>query len=83
MLPELSYGTTHDGGPRGTGTVFKLARDRGDPGWTETVLYTFKGTAFGGGRDGANPYGGLVFDAAGNLHRHHRVGWADRDGDGL
>jgi len=62
------YGTTYDGGPRGSGTVFKLARDRGDPGWTETVLYTFKGRAFGGGSDGANPYGGLVFDAAGNLY---------------
>ena len=62
------YGTTFDGGPYGSGTVFKLARDRGDPGWTETVLYTFKGRAFGGGPDGANPYDGLVFDAAGNLY---------------
>ncbi len=62
------YGTTHDGGPRGTGTVFKLAKNQGKPGWTETVLYTFKGTAFGGGSDGANPYGGVIFDAAGNLY---------------
>lgn len=62
------YGTTYDGGARGSGTVFRLARNRNSTAWTETVLYAFKGTAFGSGSDGANPYDGLVFDAAGNLY---------------
>jgi uncharacterized repeat protein (TIGR03803 family) len=61
------YGTTYDGGDttcyyQGCGTVFKLTPTSGGS-WTETVLY-----AFGGGSDGANPYGSLTSDAAGNLY---------------
>ena len=65
------YGTTADGGAfspcsqgplggsnGGCGAVFKL----GSSG-TETVLYNFSG-----GPDGANPLGGLIRDAAGNLY---------------
>jgi hypothetical protein len=37
---------------------------KGDP-WTETVLYIFKGTD---NNDGASPFGGVIFDAAGNLY---------------
>jgi len=59
------YGTTYYGGNLqcgdpylpGCGIVFKL-----DPAGNETVLYAFSGT------DGANPAGGVVLDAAGNLY---------------
>lgn len=51
------YGTTFDGGLYGSGTIFKL-----DTTGHETVLYNFQG-----GSDGANPWGGLVQDSAGNL----------------
>lgn len=42
------------------GTVFELSPGAG--GWTQTILYTFKGS------DGASPIGPLVRDAAGNLY---------------
>jgi hypothetical protein len=66
------YGTTLSGGNNSTkceiytgapgcGVAFKLT-----PGahgsWKETVLYTFTG-----GKDGAIPVGGVIFDSAGNL----------------
>jgi len=62
------YGTTlggGDGGCRndyGCGTVFELTPVAGG-GWTETVLYSFQG-----GKDGEEPFSGLIFDAAGNLY---------------
>jgi uncharacterized repeat protein (TIGR03803 family) len=46
------------GHPSGCGTVFKLA-----PSGTLTVLYSFTG-----GSDGADPSGGLIMDATGNLY---------------
>ena len=52
------YGTTFYGGLNGAGTVFKL-----DSTGHETVLYNYQGLT-----DGANPWGGLVQDAAGNLY---------------
>jgi len=52
------YGTTFDGGASLLGVVFKL-----DKTGKETVLHSFTG-----GTDGANPYGGVVRDAAGNLY---------------
>jgi uncharacterized repeat protein (TIGR03803 family) len=52
------YGTTWGGGAYGNGTVFKV-----NPAAQETVLYNFTGAG-----DGANPYGGVVEDAAGNLY---------------
>jgi len=52
------YGTTLLGGSGGVGTVFKLSKSG-----EETVLYNFLG-----GNDGANPRGGLVRDAMGNLY---------------
>jgi uncharacterized repeat protein (TIGR03803 family) len=54
------YGTTPHGGRGDRGTVYKLTPSNG--GWTETVVYQFQG-----GVDGATPYGGVVFDSAGNL----------------
>jgi uncharacterized repeat protein (TIGR03803 family) len=57
------YGTTYYGGGSrcggsGCGTMFKL-----DATGKETVLHRFTGAT-----DGANPYGGLVQDAVGNLY---------------
>jgi uncharacterized repeat protein (TIGR03803 family) len=43
------------------GVVFELTPN--SRGWQYRVLY-----AFTGGSDGGSPYGGLVFDAAGNLY---------------
>jgi uncharacterized repeat protein (TIGR03803 family) len=57
------YGTTIHGGASGDGVVFRLSpTTQGDP-WTQTVLYNFDGD-----RDGYYCFGGLVFDAVGNLY---------------
>jgi uncharacterized repeat protein (TIGR03803 family) len=56
------YGTTVVGGAFGFGTVFELKRLSGGK-FQETVLYSFTG-----GSDGKNPYGGVIFDGAGNLY---------------
>jgi len=60
------FGTTAYGGApcaslgsTGCGTVFELS-----PNGTETILHSFAG----GANDGANPSGGLLQDAAGNLY---------------
>jgi uncharacterized repeat protein (TIGR03803 family) len=58
------YGTTEAGGPLDAGTVFELTPTGGGI-WTETTLYAFQHK---GGKDGHFPYGGLVFDSAGNLY---------------
>jgi len=52
------YGTTEFGGRRGLGTVFELTTN----GKLKTLHH------FRGGRDGANPTGGLVVDAQGILY---------------
>lgn len=62
------YGTTFFGGTHNSGTVYRLTPNRGGPGWTETVIYSFQGTSYGSGNDGANPRAGVVFDAAGNIY---------------
>jgi uncharacterized repeat protein (TIGR03803 family) len=56
------YGTTMAGGMYYNGTAFELSPTAGG-GWTETVLHNF----INNGTDGASPYSGLIFDAAGNL----------------
>lgn len=56
------YSTTTAGGASGNGTVFKLTKNS-DGTWTESVLYSFAG-----GRDGAYPWSGLIFDASGSLY---------------
>jgi uncharacterized repeat protein (TIGR03803 family) len=55
------YGTSTVGGVNGKGTIFELTHSQGT--WTLTTLYAFKDTP-----DGALPYGGLIFDKAGNLY---------------
>jgi uncharacterized repeat protein (TIGR03803 family) len=67
------YGTTPAGGASDHGVVFKLAPNR-DGTWTESVLHSFNGA------DGSGPYGGLIFDAAGNLHGTTFSGGAVNDG---
>jgi uncharacterized repeat protein (TIGR03803 family) len=54
------YGTTTEGGPSNTGTVFKL-----DPSGNETVLYSFGPTS---GSDAQGPRSPVYRDAAGNLY---------------
>jgi uncharacterized repeat protein (TIGR03803 family) len=62
------YGTTYQGGSGtncGTfacGTVFELSPRAG--GWTEKILYSFKG----GTSDGQNPSAPLLMDSADNLY---------------
>jgi len=59
------YGTAYEGGSAkcggGCGGVFKLAPSQNGT-WTESVLHRFNGA------DGADPQGGLVFDANGDLY---------------
>jgi uncharacterized repeat protein (TIGR03803 family) len=55
------YGASTSGGAQNAGTVFELTPAGGGT-WTEQVLHNF-----GSGTDGANPYSGLIRDAAHNL----------------
>ncbi len=55
------YGTTEQGGAYGAGAVYELTPSNG--GWTESVIYSFSGFT-----DGGAPYGGVIFDNAGNLY---------------
>ena len=63
------YGVTNTGGNstncsgfEGCGAVFELS-PAGGTTWTQTTIYNFQNLA-----DGSFPFGGLVFDAAGNLY---------------
>jgi uncharacterized repeat protein (TIGR03803 family) len=64
------YGTTHYGGPgfcyngyyTTCGTVYELKPNPGG-GWTEEILHNFNTPG-----DGFGPWGGLIFDATGNLY---------------
>jgi uncharacterized repeat protein (TIGR03803 family) len=58
------YGTTLGGGSIGGGTVFEVT-----PAGKEKVLYNFSG-----GADGAQPYGGVIRDAKGNLYGTTSIG---------
>jgi uncharacterized repeat protein (TIGR03803 family) len=55
------YGVTTVGGANGKGVAFQLTHTQS--GWTLVPLYAFKDQP-----DGALPYGGLIFDRAGNLY---------------
>ena len=71
------YGVTEFGGTARGGTVFELSPQAGG-GWTESVLYAFAG----GASDGANPFGGVVFDTAGNLYGAAYTGGSSNCGGG-
>lgn len=55
------YGVATFGGANGFGVAFEITH--GQTGWTLLPLYAFKDQP-----DGASPYGGLIFDKAGNLY---------------
>jgi uncharacterized repeat protein (TIGR03803 family) len=56
------YGTTGAGGAYGYGMVYEFVAQAGG-GYRETILHSFAN-----GTDGNEPYGGVVFDASGNLY---------------
>ena len=60
------YGTSESGGHDNFGTVFELSPSTGGE-WTLNVLHTFY-TGPNASNDGQFPYGGLIFDAEGNLY---------------
>jgi uncharacterized repeat protein (TIGR03803 family) len=64
------YGTTVGGGAFGDGTVFEVAAGSG----TITSLASFNG------RNGKNPYAGLVMDGSGDLYGVTQGGGAKGDG---
>jgi len=53
------YGTTAAGGASGEGVVYKLTNT--GSGWSETTIHSFDSNSI-------SPYGGLIFDAHGNLY---------------
>ncbi len=57
------FGTTYDGGTSGYGAVFELGPKAGG-GWTERILHSFADN----GKDGYNPYAGVVLGTGGNLY---------------
>jgi uncharacterized repeat protein (TIGR03803 family) len=73
------YGATNYGGGKGTtcdpvyqfcGTMFELSPPKTKGGkWTEKVLH-----GFAGGKDGANPNGGLVLDSKGSVYGTTYIG---------
>ncbi|MGA2906032.1 MAG: choice-of-anchor tandem repeat GloVer-containing protein [Candidatus Korobacteraceae bacterium] len=67
------YGTTQAGGTSGVGTVYELTPSAS--GWTETILHNFSD-----GRDGGEPYGGLIFDQSGNLYGTTSTGGSEGGG---
>jgi len=69
------YGTTYEGGPHLTGTVFEMQHTAA--GWSEKPIYIFKGVGFEKQTDGTNPVSGVVFDQAGNLYGTTDYGGAE------
>lgn len=55
------YGATYSGGAHAAGAVFQLTHS--GSGWAESTLHSFQSTS-----DGGNPFGGVVFDSAGNVY---------------
>ena len=68
------YGTTELGGANGSGTVFEIAPD----GSNYAVLYSFCSLA--SCADGAEPGGGVILDAGGNLYGTALAGGAHNKG---
>jgi len=69
LYSTTGYGGNSQNCPSGCGVVFNMRPTPTPPTtpltpWVETPIYRF-----GGGSDGANPYGAdLIFDAAGNIY---------------
>ena len=64
------YGTTVSGGTFNDGTVFELPKGAS----TIITIVSFNGL------DGANPYGGVIMDASGNLYGTTSLGGPNNDG---
>ena len=67
-----AYTTVSGGGTYGLGAVVELtppAHPSASRPWSEKVLYSFQG-----GRDGAIPFGNVVFDATGSLYGTTSIG---------
>src|SRR5579871_2472047 len=60
---NVFYGTTHEGGAHGFGSVYQLATTVG--GWSESLIYSFKGPSEG---DARSPYSGVVIGSDGSLY---------------
>jgi uncharacterized repeat protein (TIGR03803 family) len=71
------YGTTHDGGEFGDGTVFELSPAANGlwSEWKETVIHSFHNDR----KDGAHPCAGVIFDQEGNLWGTTENGGVDTD----
>ena len=69
------FGTTQNGGADGDGTVFEIANTATGYAISPITLATFNGTG-----NGANPYGGLIADPAGDLFGTTQNGGASGDG---
>jgi uncharacterized repeat protein (TIGR03803 family) len=69
------YGTTYSGGTNGAGVVFKMTPQAGGQ-LTESLLHEFAGCTATECPDGLAPFGGLVFDAVGNLYGTTTLGGA-------
>jgi len=61
------YGTTYNGGSNGYGTVFEMTPQAGGQ-LSETLIHEFTTCTQSECPDGIEPFGGLVFDGAGNLY---------------
>jgi uncharacterized repeat protein (TIGR03803 family) len=72
------FGTTHDGGEFGDGTVFELTPAANGlwSEWKETVIHSFHQD----GKDGAHPSARVIFDKEGNLWGTTENGGTDRTG---
>ena len=66
------FGTTSTGGANGTGAVYEITA-----AGSESLLHSFGPTGSG---DGANPYGGLIMDASGDLFGETSGGGANGTG---
>jgi len=69
------FGTTTSGGMYGWGTIFRLKPLGTGLGWSEKVIYNFKGGSWGG-----LPLDGLVRDTNGNLYGSTSVGGGSNAG---
>jgi uncharacterized repeat protein (TIGR03803 family) len=67
------YGVADLGGDAGVGVVYEL-KPGSEGTWIEEVLYSFCPVA--GCADGSEPWGGLIFDASGNLYGTTKQGGA-------
>ncbi|MGA9642105.1 MAG: choice-of-anchor tandem repeat GloVer-containing protein [Terriglobales bacterium] len=68
------FGTTIQGGKSGDGVVYELSSSSGAGGYKEKVLCSFNGA------NGAQPWGGLILDSAGNIYGTTDVGGTSNAG---